>query len=76
MRKIHQNSDGTYGVPRITAELRDEEGPAVNRKRVPRIMVAPPGSRAFVCVAGTAPPSRTRVEGTSTASDATSPLPR
>ncbi|WP_099128355.1 IS3 family transposase [Streptomyces sp. ScaeMP-e48] len=37
-RKIHQDSDGTYGVPRITAELRDEEGPAVNRKRVARIM--------------------------------------
>ncbi|WP_432009606.1 IS3 family transposase [Streptomyces bacillaris] len=38
MRKVHQESDGTYGAPRITAELRDEGGPAVNRKRVARIM--------------------------------------
>ncbi|MFI5987699.1 transposase [Streptomyces sp. NPDC051555] len=26
IRKVHQDSDGTYGAPRITAELRDEEG--------------------------------------------------
>ncbi|MGW7201847.1 transposase, partial [Streptomyces chryseus] len=26
----HQESDGTCGAPRITAELRDEGGPAVN----------------------------------------------
>ncbi|MBT1189518.1 IS3 family transposase [Streptomyces sp. CJ_13] len=38
IRKAHQDSDGTYGVPRITAELRDEGGPAVNHKRVARIM--------------------------------------
>ncbi|WP_442813364.1 IS3 family transposase [Streptomyces sp. NBC_01244] len=38
IRKIHQDSDGTYGAPRITAELRDEGGPAVNHKRVARIM--------------------------------------
>ncbi|MFI1285134.1 IS3 family transposase [Streptomyces sp. NPDC020858] len=38
IRKVHQESDGTYGVPRITAELRDEGGPAVNHKRVARIM--------------------------------------
>ncbi|QTA37055.1 IS3 family transposase (plasmid) [Streptomyces sp. CA-256286] len=38
IRKIHQDSDGTYGAPRITAELRDEEGPVVNHKRVARIM--------------------------------------
>ncbi|MFC9730862.1 IS3 family transposase [Streptomyces roseolus] len=38
IRKVHQNSDGTYGAPRITAELRDEGGPVVNHKRVARIM--------------------------------------
>lgn len=38
IRKAHQDSDGTYGAPRITAELRDEGGPAVNHKRVARIM--------------------------------------
>ena len=36
--KIHQESDGTYGAPRITAELRDEGGLAVNHERVARIM--------------------------------------
>ncbi|MFF9572219.1 IS3 family transposase [Streptomyces sp. NPDC014685] len=38
IRKAHKESDGTYGVPRITAELRDEGGQAVNHKRVARIM--------------------------------------
>ncbi|WP_331754347.1 IS3 family transposase [Streptomyces sp. NBC_00826] len=38
IRKVHQDSDGTYGAPRITAELRDEGGPVVNHKRVARIM--------------------------------------
>nr|WSX54085.1 IS3 family transposase [Streptomyces sp. NBC_00974] len=38
IRKVHQDSDGTYGAPRITAELCDEGGPAVNHKRVARIM--------------------------------------
>ncbi|MFJ4866620.1 IS3 family transposase [Streptomyces sp. NPDC088748] len=27
IRKVHQESDGTYGAPRITAEFRDEGGP-------------------------------------------------
>lgn len=36
IREVHQGSDGTYGAPRITAELRDEGGPAVNHKRVAR----------------------------------------
>ncbi|MFD7560776.1 IS3 family transposase [Streptomyces sp. NPDC059835] len=40
IRKVHQDSDGTYGAPRITTELRDEGGPAVNHKRVARIMRA------------------------------------
>jgi transposase InsO family protein len=34
---VHQESDGTYGVPRITAELR-EAGECVNHKRVARVM--------------------------------------
>ncbi|MFD4948650.1 IS3 family transposase, partial [Streptomyces sp. NPDC058409] len=38
IRKVHEDSDGTYGAPRITAELRDEGGQAVNHKRVARIM--------------------------------------
>jgi transposase InsO family protein len=37
---VHHESDGTYGVPRITAELREEGGEAVNHKRVARIMRA------------------------------------
>ena len=37
IRMAHQESGGTYGVPRITAELR-EAGHVVNHKRVARIM--------------------------------------
>jgi transposase InsO family protein len=37
MRAVHRESDGTYGVPRITAELR-EDGERVNHKRVARAM--------------------------------------
>ncbi|MGB8943526.1 MAG: IS3 family transposase [Streptomyces sp.] len=40
IRLVHQESDGTYGAPRITAELREENGVAVNHKRVARIMRA------------------------------------
>jgi hypothetical protein len=36
--KIHDQSDGTYGVPRLTAELRLGLGRMVNRKRVERLM--------------------------------------
>ncbi|MEU0068686.1 IS3 family transposase [Streptomyces sp. NPDC006332] len=38
IRTVHQDSDGTYGVPGITAELR-ETGELVNHKRVARIML-------------------------------------
>ncbi|MFE7795943.1 IS3 family transposase, partial [Streptomyces sp. NPDC057460] len=38
IRAVHQESDGTYGAPRITAELRETNGEAVNHKRVARIM--------------------------------------
>lgn len=33
-----KDSDGTYGAPRVTAELRDDGGQVVNHKRVARIM--------------------------------------
>lgn len=37
IRKIHKDSGGTYGSPRVTAELHDE-GRIVNHKRVERLM--------------------------------------
>ncbi|MFD6064466.1 IS3 family transposase [Rhodococcus wratislaviensis] len=37
IRAIHSDSDGTYGAPRVTAELR-EAGIEVNHKRVERVM--------------------------------------
>jgi transposase InsO family protein len=37
IRAVHTAHDGTYGAPRITAELRDN-GVAVNHKRVARVM--------------------------------------
>ena len=40
IRAVHKESDGTYGAPRITAELRETNGEAVNHKRVARIMRA------------------------------------
>ncbi|MEV5047063.1 IS3 family transposase [Streptomyces griseoincarnatus] len=39
IRAVHRESDGTYGVPRITAELR-EAGERVNHKRIARLMRA------------------------------------
>ncbi|CAM5570737.1 IS3 family transposase ISTesp3 [Streptomyces alboniger] len=39
IRTVHHSSDGTYGVPRITAELR-EDGERINHKRVARVMQA------------------------------------
>uniref|UniRef100_UPI003EC0E09B IS3 family transposase n=1 Tax=Streptomyces sp. 1222.5 TaxID=1881026 RepID=UPI003EC0E09B len=38
IRQVHQDSDGTYGVPRITAELREGSRTPVNHKRVARLM--------------------------------------
>ncbi|WP_211831473.1 MULTISPECIES: IS3 family transposase [Streptomyces violaceusniger group] len=35
--EIHQESDGTYGAPRVTAELRDG-GERINHQRVARVM--------------------------------------
>lgn len=37
IRQVHAGSDGTYGAPRVTAELRDS-GRSVNHKRVARVM--------------------------------------
>ncbi|MFK0238658.1 IS3 family transposase [Streptomyces vinaceus] len=37
IQAVHLESDGTYGVPRITAELRDQSE-RVNHKRVARVM--------------------------------------
>ncbi|MGW1675580.1 IS3 family transposase [Streptomyces sp. NPDC002324] len=37
IRAVHRESDGTYGVPRITAELRDN-GERVNHKRIAWVM--------------------------------------
>jgi transposase InsO family protein len=38
IRAIHTDSDGTYGAPRITAELRDTHGMVINEKKVARVM--------------------------------------
>ena len=37
IRAVHTASDGTYGVPRVTAELRDS-GDRANHKKVARVM--------------------------------------
>ncbi|MEU1623075.1 IS3 family transposase [Streptomyces sp. NPDC005722] len=37
IRVVHRESGGTYGVPRITAELR-EKGERINHKRIARVM--------------------------------------
>ncbi len=39
IRSIHTRSDGTYGAPRVHAELKDD-GVAIARKRVARLMRA------------------------------------
>ncbi|GAA1900768.1 hypothetical protein GCM10009736_81380 [Actinomadura bangladeshensis] len=39
IRRIHADQDGTYGSPRVTAELRDQ-GWRVNHKRIERVMRA------------------------------------
>ncbi|MGW4271481.1 IS3 family transposase [Streptomyces seoulensis] len=35
---VHAASDGTYGVPRVTTELRESGGEPVNHKKVARLM--------------------------------------
>ncbi len=62
--EIHAASDGTYGAPRIHAELRDE-GVAVARKRVARLMR----------VAGLSGVSRRRRPKTTVRSEGVRPAP-
>lgn len=38
IRGIHAASNGTYGAPRVTAELRQAHGMEINEKRVARVM--------------------------------------
>jgi putative transposase len=38
IRQVHQRSRGTYGAPRVHAELRLNHGLPVGRKRVARLM--------------------------------------
>jgi transposase InsO family protein len=38
IRSVHRESDGTYGAPRITAELCEAGGETINHKRIARIM--------------------------------------
>jgi putative transposase len=40
IHEIHEKSKGTYGAPRIHAELADDDGLHVGRKRVARLMQA------------------------------------
>jgi len=40
LKDIHESSRGTYGAPRIHAELRLEHGICVGRKRIERLMLA------------------------------------
>ncbi|MFF3469288.1 IS3 family transposase [Streptomyces sp. NPDC002619] len=38
IKTVHAESDGTYGSPRVTAELRDTHGMQINEKKVARVM--------------------------------------
>jgi transposase InsO family protein len=38
IKAVHDDSDGTYGSPRVTAELRDTHGMEINEKKVARVM--------------------------------------
>ena len=38
MKEIHQESDGTYGSPRMWIELRDDRGQLISENRVARLM--------------------------------------
>ncbi|MEU8976012.1 IS3 family transposase [Streptomyces monashensis] len=38
IKAVHTDSDGAYGAPRVTAELRDTHGMHINEKKVARVM--------------------------------------
>ncbi|MFV2118650.1 IS3 family transposase [Streptomyces sp. Act-28] len=59
IRAVRQESDGTYGAPRITAELRETSGEAVTTSGSPG-SCGRPGWKGSGCAAGTAPPWRAR----------------
>ncbi|MFI6689740.1 IS3 family transposase [Streptomyces sp. NPDC050485] len=59
IRKVHRDSDGAYGAPRMTAELRDGGGQVVNHKRIARVMRGI-GLAGVRLRPGTAPRSRIR----------------
>lgn len=68
MKAIHEMSDGTYGAPRIRAELADVDGRRINLKRVARLMrqagIAGVSRRKFcvTTVRDGAPPAEDLVE--------------
>ncbi|WP_367620986.1 IS3 family transposase [Streptomyces olivoreticuli] len=74
IRAVHRGSDGTYGVPRVTAELR-EDGECVNHKRIARHAPDRPGRRPPAPPAPHHRPGPGRREAR-TGSAATSPRPR
>jgi transposase InsO family protein len=76
IKQIHEEFDGTYGSPRITAELR-EKGREVNHKRVARVMRRIGIVGGCTCAKRCAPlcPSRP-IRRFPTCSGGTSPRPR
>jgi len=74
IRKVHKDSDETYGMPRVRAELR-EAGHAVSRKRVAHLM-------RKACIRGVSRPAwfhgddRARSQATPRARSGQSALPR
>ncbi|WP_078848084.1 MULTISPECIES: IS3 family transposase [unclassified Streptomyces] len=64
IREVHRESDGTYGAPSITGELRDEgdegdEGDEAVHHKTPSH--ADHGLGTVRLASGVAPPSRTRL---------------
>lgn len=72
IRAVHRESDGTYGVPRITAELR-EDGERVNHKRISRVPSTRRSNARPSRAASTGPASTRPVSTRSAGSTATTP---